>query len=57
MTATVTTLNTVNLATYTANKVDIGSYTITVRVYPAYPSVPLSILPSGYNWPAENSWR
>ena len=57
MTATVTTLNTVNLATYTANKFYIGSYTITVRTTVKYPAVPLNILPNGYSYPTTLNWR
>jgi hypothetical protein len=57
MTATVTTLNTVNLATYTADKVYKGSYTFTVTTTPKYPAVPVAILPNGYTYPTTSASR
>ena len=57
MTATVTTLNTVNLATYAAEKLDQGIYLITVRTDVKYPAVPLNILPNGYSYPTTINFR
>ncbi len=51
MTATITTLNTVKLATYTADKLLAGSYNFFVTTTPIYPAVPLARLPAGYTYP------
>ena len=56
MTGSVSSTTNVNLATYTAEKLDQGIYLITVRTDVIYPAVvPLNILPNGYNYPPVNA--
>jgi hypothetical protein len=56
MTATVTTLYTVNLSTHTDDKTLAGTYISSVTTTPVYPAaVPLAILPAGYTYPTTSA--
>jgi hypothetical protein len=48
-------LNTVNLATYTADKLLAGSYNFFVTTTPIYPAVSTGILPAGYTNPTTSA--